>query len=132
MSYLDYVMGRLKKGLLTFINAVILANRSYPYHDYETATTIATEVTYRVGENNQRGNADQNKLFVSKSTLIYCTTNTHIILNSSENVVQLLLANTWYEFLSDIYMIHYYYASAAGTIYILTEGTSPHEARRPE
>lgn len=132
MPILDYIAGRINRGVITFINMVTLANRSLPYHDYHSDTTTSTYQVHIVGENNQLGRGDQHKLFVSKSTLIFCTTQSYIKLNSAENVVQTLLANTWYEFLSDVSRVHYAYVSAEGTIYIYTEGIDPKEGRRPE
>lgn len=132
MSILDYILGRLQRGVITFINAVTLAHRDWPYHDFETATTTSTYQTYRVGENNDDGKGDQHKLFLSKSLLIYATTNSYVKFNHADNVVITILANTWYTFMSNIYAVHYRYVSAEGTIYLYPEGVLPQEARRPE
>lgn len=128
----SYIAQRLRRGLFAFISMVTLANRDYPYHDYHSDTTTSTKQPYRVGQNNRVGDGDQHKLFVSKSTLIMATTNTYVVFNSSNNVVQTLVANTWYTFESNIYVIYYYYVAAEGTIYIHAEGVAPQEARRPE
>lgn len=129
MSMLNYLVTKLKTGIITFVNAVILANREYPMDDYETATTTAVYVGYTVGENNIHANGTQHKHFVSKSTLIFCTTNTYVKFNSSNNVIHTLLANTWFEFMHNIREIHYAYVASAGTIYIHCEGVLPQEAR---
>lgn len=132
MNVLDYIIGRLKRGVITFIGMVSLAHRDYPFHDYASDTTTSVYQTYRVGENNRGKRGDQMKLFTSKSLLIFCTTNTYVKFNHANNVIQTLLANTWYEFMSNIYAVHYAYVADAGTIYLYPEGVLPQEARRPE
>jgi len=132
MSVLDYIVARLKRGIITFIGMVTLSHRDWPYHDYETATTTATYTSYRVGENNKSASGDQHKFFTAKSTLILCTTNVYVILNHDNNVVQEIPANTWFEFESNVFFIQYAYVDEAGTIRIYTEGVAPNEARRPE
>ena len=132
MNVLEYIVGRLKRGLITFIGMVSLAHRDWPYHDYEKAATTSAWQSYEVGDNNKSRSGDQHKFFVSKSTLIFCTTNARVIFNHDNNVVQVILANTWYEFMTNIYFIQYQYISEAGDIYIYTEGVAPNEARRPE
>lgn len=111
---------------------VTLAHRDYPYHDFETATMTAAYQTYRVGENNRGLRGDQHKLFVSKSLLVYATQNAYVRFNHASNVIQTILANTWYEFMSNIYAVHFAYVQTAGTIYLYPEGVLPQEARRPE
>lgn len=120
------------RGIIAFVNIVTLAHRDWPYHDFETATTTEAYQTYAVGENNLGRNGDQTKRFVSKSLLIFCTTNSYVVFNNRSNVVQTLLANTWYEFMSNIYVVHYAYVTSEGTIYLQPEGVLPQEARRPE
>ena len=132
MNALEYLVGRLKKGLFSFIGMVTLSHRDWPYHDFHSDTTTAAYQTYAVGENNMGGKGDQFKLFVSKSLLIFCTTNSLVIFNNVNNVVHTLLANTWYTFESNIYAVHYAWVTEAGTIYIIPEGVAPQEARRPE
>lgn len=132
MNVLEYLVGRLKRGLITFIGMVTLAHHDFPYHDFETTTTTAAYQIYRVGVNNKSASGDQHKFFVAKSTLIFCTTNSYVIFNHDNNVVQTILANTWYEFMTNIYQIQHAWVQAEGTIYIYTEGVLPHEARRPE
>lgn len=132
MSLLNYLTQKTKAGLETFFKIVTLSNRSYPYHDYETATLTATKKTYQVGSNNVGQNGSQNKLFIAKSTLILSTVDAYIVLNNSNNVPMLLLANNYYIFKSDIRVIYYYYSSEQGTIYIHCEGTHPQEGRVAE
>jgi len=129
MSIFNYFVDKLRSGIITFVNMVTLANRDYPYHDYETATMKATKQSYRVGENNRTGEGTQGKLFVSKSTLIYATQNAYININSSENVDQLILANNFYEFDSNIVSVDYRYVTIEGIIYIWVEGVLSSESR---
>ena len=128
----ERIRNKINRGIIAFVNMVSLSHRDWPYHDYHSDTTKATYQTYRVGENNRLGDGDQMKLFVSKSLLIMATTNTYIVFNSVNNVVHTILANTWYEFMSNIYAVHYAYVASEGTIYIHPEGVLPQEARRPE
>ena len=132
MNVLQYIEGRLKRGLIAFIGLVTLAHRDWPYHDHHSDTTALTYGRYVVGENNIPGDGDQFKRFVAKSTLIFCSTNTRVIFNNSNNVFQTLLANTWYEFMTNIHQIFYRYSTEAGSILIYVEGVLPNEARRPE
>lgn len=132
MNALEYLVGRLKRGLIAFIGMVTLAHRDWPYHDFHSDTTTAVYQTYVVGNNNRLRRGDQFKLFTSKSLLIMSTTNTYVKFNHADNVVITLLANRWYEFMSNIYAVHYVYVTEAGTIYIYPEGVPPQEARRPE
>lgn len=129
MTYVQRLLEKLNAGLHAFVSVLINANRDFPYHDYETATTTATKVAYEVGENNRGLNAEQNKLFVSKSTLMYCTTNTYVNLNSPQNVDVLLIANNFYTFKSNIKSVFYRYVASEGIIYIWAEGVLPQEAR---
>lgn len=132
MSLLDYLVGRLRRGVITFIHAVTLSHRDWPYHDFHTEATLEDYQTYRVGENNVGLNGDQHKLFVSKSTLIMATQDADVVFNHSNNAPILLLANNWYTFKSNIYQIHYARHETTGDIYIYCEGVLPQEARRPE
>lgn len=132
MSVLDYLRGRLERGVITFINAVIGANRDYPYHDFHTDTMTSAYQLYNVGDNNVGLSGDQHKRFVSKLTPIFVTQNAYIKLNHANNVVITLLANTWYNFKVNIHAIHYRYVDTEGTIYIIAGGVAPNEARRPE
>lgn len=132
MSYVNNLIKYIEAGILKFVSLCFNANRDLPFHDYKTATLTATYKRYNVGENNQLGKGTQHKLFESKSTLILSTVNADIKLNSTENVEIDILANTYYEFKSNIHAIFYKYSASEGTIYIWTEGTLPQEARRPE
>ena len=132
MSILDYIYGRIRRGIITFVNIVTLANWELPYEDHMNDTTTAVKQTYRVGTNNQLGDGDQMKLFTSKLTPIFCTTDTYVVFNNVNNVPHYLRANTWYNFKINIYAIHYYYVSDAGTIYAHFGGVKPQEAGRPE
>lgn len=132
MSYLNNILKIIEAGLNKFVPITLLSNRSLPFHDYETATTTATYKPYIVGENNQTGKGTQHKKFVSKSTLIYSTTAADIKLNSTENVEIDILAETYYEFKSDISAIFYKYSASEGTIYIWTEGVLAQEGRSAE
>ena len=123
------VLDAINKEIWLPIKAIFSANRDYPYHDYHSATTKVTYQGYSVGENNIGKDGTQAKLFVSKSTLILATTNTYIKLNSSNNVVQTLLANNYYTFKSNVRQIFYAYVQEEGTIYIHVEGVLPDEAR---
>lgn len=132
MSYLDYVMGRLKRGIITFVNMVTLAHRDFPYHDYEEGSTAVAHKHYVVGNNNLAGS--QKKRFVSKSTLIHCDQDSHVHFNHSGNVEIPIVANTWYTFMSNIHAIWYGrdVGEATGTMKITVEGVLPQEARTPE
>lgn len=129
---MDYIRGRIDRGVIAFINMVTLSHHDYPFHDYETGTTAVSHKSYVVGDNNLAG--DQKKRFVSKDTLIMCTEDCHVHFNDSENVEIDLLAGVWYTFLVNIFMIWYSrdIGVDSGTICIYTEGVLPQEARRPE
>lgn len=132
MSVTQRILACIDAGIHKFISLCISANRSLPFHDYETATMTATYKPYNVGENNQLGKGTQHKKFVSKSTLILATENADIKLNNSENIEIDILADTYYEFKSDISVIFYKYSAVEGTIYIWTEGVLAQEGRNPE
>ena len=132
MSILEYIYGRIVRGIIAFVNIVTLAHRDWPYHDSHNDTMTAAYQTYRVGQNNMGLSGDQTKFFVSKSPLIYATQDFYTKLNHANNVVTTRLANTWYTLQSNIYQIHYAYVDTEGTIYIECEGVLAQEARRPE
>lgn len=132
MSILDYIRGRINRGIIAFVNIVTLANWDLPFEDQLKDTTTAAQQTYIVGTNNRIGRGDQHKLFVSKLTPIFCTTDTYVIFNSAENTPHYLRANTWYNFKINIYAITYYWVASEGTIYAHFGGVLPQEARRPE
>lgn len=90
--------------------------------------------SYAVGENNISGKGDQKKHFTSKSTLIYSDIIVDVKFNSMHNVTIQLLADTWYEFKSNIHTIFVDCTVAAeeeSYIRIYTEGVMYDEARRP-
>lgn len=132
MSIVDFIVGRLRRGVLTFVHAIIGANWDLPFNDSLKVTTTATKVSYQVGKNNQLGRGDQHKLFTSKLTPIFVTTDTYVIFNSTENVAHYLRANTWYNFKININVLTYYYVTEEGTLYAHFGGVLPQEARRPE
>lgn len=109
-----------------------LANRDYPYHDYESIDDGSEPVAYQVGKNNRDAHGSQMKLFTSKSTLIFSDVACTIRLNSTENVTIAINANTWYEFLSDIYMVYVVTIGTGGTLQMYFEGVLPEETRTPE
>ena len=132
MSALNYVVTKLQTGILTFINAVVNANRDLPYHDYHHVDETTTDLSYIVGENQVTGRGGQKKLFVSKSTLIYCTEATTVRFNDVNNVAIAILANVWYEFKSNIYQVFHAAITQGYDLYLYFEGTLPQEARTPE
>jgi hypothetical protein len=131
---LNYLVTKLESGLITFINAVTLANRDYPYHDYKHVDEDCTDTKYMVGANQLHGHGDQRKPFVSKSTLIFATENVTVYLNSINNVAIDILADTWYEFKSNIYQVFWIYSGQAETwdIYFYFEGVLSNEQRGAE
>jgi hypothetical protein len=129
MSLLDYIVTKLKSGILTFINATINANRDYYMHDYKSYTAQYAPISYVVGTDNKKNSADQKKLFTSKSTLIYSNAACTIKFNNANNVTIDILANTWYEFYLNIHMVIILTIGADGTIYMYFEGTLPEECR---
>ena len=58
MSALNYLVDKLKSGLITFINMVTLSHRDFPYHDYATYLAENAPVTYTVGQNNKAEGAE--------------------------------------------------------------------------
>ena len=132
MEYLKRVSDAVRAGLITFVNIVTLANRDYPYHDFHHVDEESTSSGYVVGSNNIAAHGSQRKLFVSKSTLIMATENSTIVFNHDSNVVITLLADTWYEFKSNIYHVFCACASQEFDIYLYFEGVLPQEQRGPE
>lgn len=92
-------------------------------------------IPYAVGTNQLTGKGDQHKFFVSKSTLFFSPIDVDIKLNSLNNVTVTLLANTWYEFKSNIHTV-YVYDDGTDTgenwIKMYFEGVMYDEGRRPE
>jgi hypothetical protein len=131
---LNYIVEKLKSGVITFINAVTLANRDYPYHDYHYVNEECTDTKYSVGHNQVHGHGDQRKLFVSKSTLIYSTVDIVVYFNNKNNVAIDILASTWYEFKSNIYQVFWNYGGQAEEwdIYFYFEGVLSNEQRGTE
>lgn len=129
MSLLNKIASMVNTGVIQFLNLVGLANRDYPMHDYILVSDGEDPYHYVVGKPNLDAGGDQKKLFVSKSTLMFATANTTIRLNSTSNVTQLILANTWYEFHSNVRAVYVLDVGTDGTIYIYCEGVLPKEAR---
>jgi hypothetical protein len=132
MSMLNYIITKLESGLITFINAVTLANRDYPYHDYHYINEECTDAKYSVGHNQVHGHGDQRKLFVSKSTLIYSTVDIVVYFNNKNNVAIDILASTWYEFKSNIYQVFWDIPQDEFELYLYFEGVLPSEQRGAE
>lgn len=129
MSLLNYIVTRLKSGIVTFVNATINANRDYPLHDYHKFTDGDEPTAYQVGKDNMKSGGDQKKLFTSKSTLLFATAACAIRLNNANNVAQNILANTWYEFYQNIHTLIVDTIATGGILYAYFEGTLPEEAR---
>lgn len=90
-------------------------------------------LNYAVGRDNLTTQGDQRKLFVSKSTLIFSPLDVDIKLNNMNNVTIAILANTWYEFKSNIFHVFVNdYDDVQGYIKFYFEGVMVDEARRPE
>lgn len=132
MSAINYVVNKLKDGVLTFINAIINANRDLPYHDFLHVDETTVPLTYVVGASQVKGRGSQRKHFTSKSTLIYCTEDTTIRFNDTNNTAITILASTWYEFKSNVWQVFCTAITQGQDLYIYFEGTLPQEARGPE
>lgn len=90
---------------------------------------------YAVGSNNITDRGDQKKLFTSKSTLIYSTLTCDVKFNNMNNVTIAILANTWYEFKSNIFQVFVdavHTVAETHVIKLYFEGVMYDEARRPE
>jgi hypothetical protein len=108
-------------------------NRDYPFYDCKVEEITTAVSSYAVGHNQVNAHGDQRKKFVSKSTLVYCTEDAYLIFNNSKNVANYILANTWYEFKSNVYEVFYCTVQAqSAVIKLYFEGTMPAEARSPE
>lgn len=132
MSFLSYIVEKIKYGSIEFINMLTLANRDYPYHDFESIADTEEPVLYQVGKNNQLGNNDQRKLFVSKSTAIYSGVECTIRLNSPANVAITVLAGIPLNLESNIKAVYVSAIGAGGTLYMWFEGVLPQETRISE
>jgi len=90
---------------------------------------------YVVGQDQLTGKGDQQKHFISKSTLLFATINCSVKFNSLGNVTIAILANTWYEFKSNIHTVYVYDDGSDltdGYLKMYFEGVLPQEGRRPE
>jgi len=132
MSVLNYIVEKLKSGIITFINAVTLANRDYPYEDRAEISFTDVVSHYVVGTNNLNAHGSQRKLFVSKSTLLYATQDCYVRFNHSVNVQNRILKDTWYTFESNISEIFVVRVTTSGTLYAYFEGVLPQEQRSAE
>jgi len=131
MGKLNEITQLIEKGTNQFIAICTNANRDLPFHDYTVVESTTTSGVYVVGTNNINGTGDQKKTFVSKSTLFFSTAIIDIHLNSHNNVLITLLANTWYEFKSNIHSVFYDATQGAGVLKMYFEGIMFNEARRP-
>jgi hypothetical protein len=132
MPTLDVIRDLITKGTNQFIAVCTNANRDLPFHDYNFAESTTVQGSYVVGSNNINGYGDQKKHFVSKSTLFFSTADLNIHLNTHNNVAITILANTYYEFKSNIHSIFWDATQGAGIFKMWFEGVMYHEARRPE
>jgi len=90
---------------------------------------------YVVGSNQLTGKGDQQKHFISKSTLIFSKIDATIKFNSLGNVPVEIAANTWYEFKSNIHTVYVYddgSDTGENSLRMYFEGVLPQEGRRPE
>jgi hypothetical protein len=129
MSVFNYIVEKLKSGIITFVNAVISANRDLPYHDETSLMAVGEGAYYVVGTNNKNRHGTQSKTFVSKSTLVYADSNIIIHFNDAKNTPIPIVGNVWYEFKSNIWQVFVEDLGDAGTALIYFEGVLPEEAR---
>jgi len=125
----------VKVGFWQFWRIVTDTNRDLPFNDYVDNALTALPFFYPVGDSQRMAHGDQKKYFVSKSTLIMATVNTHVTFNNTNNVEDFLLAGVWYEFKSNIFSVNVVDAAQPGeddAIYMYFEGVMTDEARRPE
>ena len=90
---------------------------------------------YVVGSNQLTGKGDQQKHFISKSTLVYSPILAQIKFNSLHNVTIPIMSDTWYEFKSNIHTVYVYDEGTDITeaeILFYFEGVMYDEGRRPE
>lgn len=132
MSTLLEAISKVKVGVWQFIRLILSANREYPYNDYHHADAQSTNGFYVVGSNQIDAHGSQHKLFVSKSTLILSTEDTHLHFNDSRNVAVTILMNTWYEFKHNVAAVYFPIPGADKDLYLYFEGVLPEEARSPE
>jgi hypothetical protein len=132
MSLLES-LARVKIGVWQFWRMVFSANRDLPYNDYHHIDESSTTFIYQVGSDQITGKGDQKKHFVSKSTLIYSTVNISLQFNSLGNVIETILADTFYEFKHNIYQVNVAkLPNGDWDLYLYFEGVFPYEARPPE
>jgi hypothetical protein len=132
MPILDDIIHKIEKGINQFIAVCINANRDLPFNDYNTAD-LTVSGSYVVGQNNIKDVGDQKKFFVSKSTLLYSTVDTSVRFNSQNNVLNVILANTYYEFKHNIHAVFYYDdGDQEDVLKMWFEGVMYNEARRPQ
>lgn len=132
MSYLNNVLELIAAGYSKFISLIVRSNRELNYHDHHHADETSTANAYVVGTNNVNAHGNQSKRFVSKSTLIYSTFATTVRFNDVRNQANAILANTYYEFKSNIWQVFFSIPEQEGDIYFWFEGVLPEEARSPE
>ena len=132
MYMLNKLAALLETRLIKFLNFVVNSNNDLPYHDYHHVDETTIPLSYAVGTNQVNTRGDQKKLFVSKQTLVYCTENTTIRFNNTNNVAITILANTWYTFYCNIWQVFFTAITQDKDLYIYFEGTLPEEARTPE
>jgi hypothetical protein len=132
LSTLLDAISKVRVGIWQFVRLVLSANRELPYHDYHVASSQTTNPFYIVGSNQINAHGAQHKLFVSKSTLVYSTEDTHVHFNDSRNVAVAILALTWYEFKSNIAAVYFPIPGSDQGLLLYFEGVLPEEARSPE
>lgn len=132
MPILGEIKNLIEHGINQFIAICTNANRDLPFHDYKFVERTADTGMYVVGSDNINGLGDQKKVFVSKSSLFFSTADLVIHLNSHNNVAITILANTYYEFKSNIHSVFWDATQGAGIFKMWFEGVMYHEARRPE
>lgn len=126
------ILDKIGGSIWNTIKAVFTANRDYPYHDAVTISDGSEPVVYQVGTNNQNANGDQQKRFVSKSTLIYSDVECTIRFNDSGNTPITILAETYYTFKSNVTFVYVSAIASQGTLYMYFEGVLPQETRDAE
>lgn len=123
---------KINQNIWLPIKAIFAANRDYPYHDYKEIADTEEPQNYRVGTNQVNLHGDQTKYFVSKSTLIISDVECTIRFNHTGNVPITILADTCYEFKSNITSVYVSAIATDGTIYMYFEGVLPQEQRDAE
>lgn len=123
---------KINQNIWLPIKAIFAANRDLPYHDYKAIADTEEPQYYRVGTNQVNLHGDQTKYFVSKSTLIISDVACTIRFNHTDNVAIAILADTCYEFKSNITSVYVSAIASGGTIYMYFEGVLPQEQRDAE